>query len=77
MELDRGSIPSKGSERIFFFAIASRSALGPTQPIQWLPGALSLCVKRQLLEADHSPPSSAEVRGAIRPLPHSSSWRGN
>jgi len=29
-------------------------------------------------EADHSPPSSAEVRlsGAIPPLPNTSSWRG-
>jgi hypothetical protein len=29
-------------------------------------------------EADHSPPSSAEVKngGAITPLPHTSSWRG-
>jgi hypothetical protein len=32
-------------------------------------------VKRQEREADHSPPSSAEVKngGAIRPLPHMSS----
>jgi hypothetical protein len=36
-------------------------ALGPTQPpIQWIPGALSLGVKRPGREADHSPPSSAE-----------------
>jgi hypothetical protein len=29
-------------------------------------------------EADHSPPSSAELKngGAILPLPHTSSWRG-
>jgi hypothetical protein len=45
---------------------------GPTQPpIQWVPGALSLVVKRPGREADHSPPSSAKVRmrGAIPPLP--------
>jgi hypothetical protein len=37
-------------------------ALGPTRPpIQWVAGALSLGVKRPVREADHSPPSSAEV----------------
>jgi hypothetical protein len=44
----------------FLFAIASRLALGPTQhPIQWVPGALSLGVKRLGREADLSPSSSA------------------
>jgi hypothetical protein len=39
---------------IFLFTTASRTALGPTQPpIQWLPGALSLGVKRPGREADH------------------------
>jgi hypothetical protein len=39
--------------------------LGPTQPpIQWLPGVLSPALKRPWLEADHSPPSSAEVKKA-------------
>jgi hypothetical protein len=48
---------------IFLFTTASRTALGPTQPpIQWVPGALSLGVKRLWCEADHSPPSSAEVK---------------
>jgi hypothetical protein len=37
--------------------------LGPTQPpIQWVPGALSLGVKLPGREADHSPPSSVEVK---------------
>jgi hypothetical protein len=50
---------------IFFFSTASRTALAPTQPpIQWVRGALSLGVKRPGREADHSPPSSAEVRNA-------------
>jgi hypothetical protein len=50
---------------IFLFTIASRTALGPTQaPIQWVPGALSLEVKWPGREADHSPPSSAEVKNA-------------
>jgi hypothetical protein len=50
---------------IFLFTIVSRTALGPTQPpIQWIPGALSLGVKRPGREADHSSPSSAEVNNA-------------
>jgi hypothetical protein len=49
-------------------------ALGPIQPpIQWVLG-----VKRPGREADHSPPSSAEVKndGAITPDPHTSLWLG-
>jgi hypothetical protein len=35
----------------------------PTQPpVQWVPGAISLGLKRLGREADHSPPSSAEVK---------------
>jgi hypothetical protein len=47
----------------FFVTTASRPALGPTPPpIHWVPGALSLGVKRAVHEADHSPTSSAEVK---------------
>jgi hypothetical protein len=50
---------------IFLFATVSRPALGPTQPpIQWAPGALFLEVKWPGRKADHSPPSSAEVKNA-------------
>jgi hypothetical protein len=50
---------------IFFFATASEPALGPAQPpIQWVLVTLSLGVKRPGREADHSPPSSAEVKNA-------------
>jgi len=43
----------------------SRLALGPTQPpIQWVTGALSLGVKRPGRKADHSLPSSTEVKNA-------------
>jgi hypothetical protein len=66
-------------QKIFLFFIASRSALGTTQPpIQWIPETVSPGVKRWEREAEHSPPSGAEVKDgeAIPPLPHSSSWRG-
>jgi hypothetical protein len=65
---------------IFFFTIMSRTALGPTQPpIQWVPGALSLGVKRLVCEADHSPPSSAKVKEWVELYlysPNTPSWRG-
>jgi hypothetical protein len=51
---DRGSRRGLG---IFLFTTASRTALGPTQsPTQWVPGALSLCVKQTGRDADHSSP---------------------
>jgi hypothetical protein len=51
-------------QRIFLLVSASGPALGPTQPpIQWVPGALSPGGKaRPVRDADHSPPSSAEVK---------------
>jgi hypothetical protein len=50
---------------IFLFTTASRTALGPTQPpIQWVRGSLSLGVKRPGRLADHSRPSSAEVKNS-------------
>jgi hypothetical protein len=54
--------PRQGQE-IFPLASVSRPALGPTQsPVQWVPGVLSPGVKaRPGRNADHSPPSSAEV----------------
>jgi hypothetical protein len=55
-----------------FFTTASRTALGTTQPpIQWVSGALSLAVKRPVLEADQSPPSSAEVKECVELYLHS------
>jgi hypothetical protein len=67
-------VPFPAGERDF--SLVSRPALGPIQPhIQRIPGALFMLVKRPGPEADHSPPSSAEVKngGAISPLPHTSS----
>jgi hypothetical protein len=64
----------------FLFTTASRTALGPTRPpIQWVPGALSLGVKRPGREADQSSPSSAEVEELVELYLHSPntpSWRG-
>jgi len=45
------------------FTTVSSPALGPLQPpIRWVPGSLSLGLKRPGSEADQSPPSSAEVK---------------
>jgi hypothetical protein len=54
---------SPAVQRIFPLTSVTRPALGPTQPpIQWVPGVLSPWVKaRPRRDADHSPPSSAEV----------------
>jgi hypothetical protein len=56
---DRGiGVPSPGRVKNFLFSVSSRPALGSTQhPIQWVPR-----VKRPRREADHSPPTSAEVK---------------
>jgi hypothetical protein len=49
----------------FSFTAVSGPAMGPTQsPTQWVPGDLSLGVKRSGREADHSPASSSEVKNA-------------
>jgi hypothetical protein len=65
---------------IFLFTTASRTALGPTQPpIQRVPGALSLGVKRPGCEADQLPPSSAKVKECVELYlysPNTPSWRG-
>jgi hypothetical protein len=60
---DRGvRVSSPGSGKNFLFCISSRQVLWPTQPyIQRVERALSLGVKRPGREADHSPPTSAEV----------------
>jgi hypothetical protein len=69
-----------GGLGIFLFTTASRMALGPTQPpIQWVPDALSLGVKRPGREVDHLPPSSVEVKECVELYLHSPnmpSWRG-
>jgi hypothetical protein len=65
---------------IFLFTTVFRTALEPTQPpIQRVSGDLSLGVKRPWREADHSSPSSAEVKEWMEVYIHSPntpSWRG-
>jgi hypothetical protein len=63
----------------FLFATVSRLALGPTPcPVGWVPGALSLRIKRLGREDDHSPSPSAVVKNpwSLPLLPQTSSWRG-
>jgi hypothetical protein len=69
-----GRVPVES--RIFF--LSSKQVLEPTQPpIQWVPGALSLGVKRQRREADRSPPAIAEVKKMwiYTSTPPKASWR--
>jgi hypothetical protein len=49
---------------------------GAQLPLKWVSGPISLGAKLQVHEADHSPPSNADVKkgGAIPSLPHTSSW---
>jgi hypothetical protein len=68
---------SRQEKEICLFPTASRPGLGRTPPlIQWVPGTLSPGVKQPRREADHSPQSSAGIKGGgvIPRLPHMSSW---
>jgi hypothetical protein len=51
-----------GRDKRFVFSITSRAPLGTSQlPVQWV-GGVSPDVKRLRREADHSPPTGAEVK---------------
>jgi hypothetical protein len=74
-----GSSPGKSWE--FFSSPPQPERLWhPTRPpIQGVPGALSLGVKRSWYEAHHSPPPSAQIKEWVELYLHSpntSSWRG-
>jgi hypothetical protein len=61
--MTQGSELDSGGVKNFLFSTSSGPALGPTQPPTiWEPVALTPGKKRQGCEADHSPPSSAEVK---------------
>jgi hypothetical protein len=63
--LDNRGFESRQELGIFLLTTESRPALRPTQlPIQWVPGSLFMGVKRPRSEAEHSLPSSAEVKNA-------------
>jgi hypothetical protein len=73
---DESRFDSRQWQQNFLFFITFRPALGCSQPpIQSVPGAISPGVRRKGREADHSPPTSVEVKngGTIPSLPHSSS----
>jgi hypothetical protein len=75
LRAERPGFNSRQGLEIFLFSIASRPALGPTQPlIECVPAAVSPGVERPGPEADYSPPSGAEVNNgaAIPPHPHTS-----
>jgi hypothetical protein len=74
----RGRSLSPGEVKNFYFSKSSRLALGSAQiPIQWVPGAFSLGVKRPGREVDHSPPTSADVKKMwiYTSTPYTPSWR--
>jgi hypothetical protein len=52
-------------DKIFLLFTSSRPVLGPIwPPTQQLPGAVSPWVKRRGRDADHSPPTSAEIKNS-------------
>jgi hypothetical protein len=78
---DRGSrfpFPAGAGNFSLHHRVQNGSGVHPAS-CQWVPEALSLGVKRPGREADHSPPSSAEVKEWVALYLHSSntpSWRG-
>jgi len=56
--------PAGAMMGLFLFTTASKTALGPKTPIQRVPRALTPAVKRHGCEANHSPPSRADIKNA-------------
>jgi hypothetical protein len=75
----RGRSSSTGRVKNFLFSTSSIPAAGSTQPpIQLVPRALSPGLQRPGHEADHSPPTSAEVKkmwSYTSSPPQTPSWR--
>jgi hypothetical protein len=72
----RGLIPGRGKRFLSTPPYPERLWVPPSLSI--IPRTLSAGLKRSGREADHSPPSSTEVKngGATPPVSHTSSWRG-
>jgi hypothetical protein len=71
----RGRSSSPGRIKLFLLSTSYRLVLEPTHPpIQWGQGALSSGLKRPGREADHSSPTSAEIKNMwiYNPLSHTS-----
>jgi hypothetical protein len=66
---DRGSVSGSGRD-LYLIAIASRPAVGPTHPVQWVTGGLSLGKAHLYLVP------KLRMRGDIPPFHHMSSWLG-
>jgi hypothetical protein len=52
----------RGEGNTVLLLIIFITLLRPQPPNQWVPGTISLAVKRQGREAEHSPPTSAKVK---------------
>jgi hypothetical protein len=68
---EESTFDSRKGQKTAFHTVQTDSGAHPANG--WYPqGAVTPEVKRQGLEADHLPPSSAEVKNvaAIPPLPH-------
>jgi hypothetical protein len=60
-----GQLPVAAMMGILLFATASRQALRPVQPpVQRVPGAFTMGIKRPGRKAGHLSPCSAEVKNA-------------
>jgi len=69
LNFDRGELKGKGK---FIECHRVQNGSGVTQPpIQWVPGALSLEVKRPGRESDHSHPCTAYVKKCMELYLHS------
>jgi hypothetical protein len=60
--VDKGSIPVRGKIYLHIRHYSTATRLALRTPIQWVLGALSLGLKQQEHEDDHSFPSSVEVK---------------
>jgi hypothetical protein len=75
-----GSSPefdSRQGQEIFLLSVVPRPALGFIRlPIQWVPGLFPRVLSVQGREADHSSPTTVEVKNgkAVLPLLHMPSW---